>query len=147
MLFCCLLSVPEVGGFATPRGLTRSSPVVHQFRRTAAQFAVVDDDGIVDKTEESSEASASSSRMKEKLRAESRYPFKFPLLGASAVIGGKGVTDALIKVIKVSIGFKGASLSEDFLGIPVLAIDVACVAVGLSLGSWTWTTMRDPQDT
>ena len=85
--------------------------------------------------------------MKEKLRAESRYPFKFPLLGASAVIGGKGVTDALIKVIKVSIGFKGASLSEDFLGIPVLAIDVACVAVGLSLGSWTWTTMRDPQDT
>ena len=37
---------------------------------------------------------------------------------------------------------KGASLSETFLGVPVLAIDAVCVVVGAALASYTWSTMR-----
>ena len=94
-------------------------------------------------TSTSSTTSSSQERMKEKLKAESKYPFFFPLLAASAVVGGKGLTDAAITLIKVSIGFKGASLSEEFLGLPVLGIDGACVVVGVALATWTWQTQRD----
>jgi len=84
----------------------------------------------------------SASRMKAKLRNESRFPLKLPLLGVSAVLGGKGFTDALLMITKVSIKMPGASLSEEFMGVPVLGIDVVCVAAGLSLGVWTWKTMQ-----
>mmetsp|Transcript_65911 Transcript_65911/g.113303 ORF Transcript_65911/g.113303 Transcript_65911/m.113303 type:complete len:276 (-) Transcript_65911:159-986(-) len=79
---------------------------------------------------------------KEKLLAESEYPLKLPLLAGSAVIAGKGLTDAAITIIKVSVGFKGATLSEEFFGVPVLFIDVLCVLAGISLGAWTWKTQR-----
>ena len=88
---------------------------------------------------------SSCDRMKEKLRAESKYPLKAPLLAGSAILGGKGLTDALITVIKVSTGFKGASLSETFFGVPVLAIDGACIASGIAIGVWTWQTQRDDE--
>ena len=84
----------------------------------------------------------SASRMKAKLRNESRFPLKLPLLGVSAVLGGKGFTDALLMITKVSIKMPGASLSEEFMGVPVLGIDVVCVAAGLSLGAWTWKSMQ-----
>ena len=84
----------------------------------------------------------SADRMKQKLLSESQYPFKFPLLAAAAVLSGKGLTDALITVIKVSIGFKGASLVETFFGVPVLGIDAMCVAAGIFMGTWTWNNMR-----
>lgn len=85
---------------------------------------------------------SSQERMRAKLKAEAEYPLFAPLLGASAVIGGKGLTDALLTVAKVSAGMKGASLSETFLGVPVLAIDAVCVVVGAALASYTWSTMR-----
>eukprot|EP00978_Attheya_sp_CCMP212_P026412 scaffold86834_cov48-Attheya_sp.AAC.3 len=52
-------------------------------------------------------------------------------------------SDALITFIKVQQGFKGASLAEEFMGIPVLGIDAFCVIVGVGLAWWTWNTMRD----
>ena len=84
----------------------------------------------------------SSSRMKAKLREESRFPYKLPLLGASAVIGGKGLTDGMLTVVKVVAGIRGSTISEEFLGMPVLAIDAACAAGGIALGAWTWKTMQ-----
>lgn len=84
----------------------------------------------------------SASRMKAKLRNESRFPLKLPLLGVSAVLGGKGFTDALLMITKVSIKMPGASLTEEFMGVPVLGIDLVCVAAGLTLGVWTWKTMQ-----
>ena len=38
---------------------------------------------------------------------------------------------------------QGASLAEEFLGVPVLAIDGLCVAAGVALGAWTWENTRD----
>lgn len=78
-----------------------------------------------------------------RLERESRYPLKVPLLGISLVLGGKGLGDALITLIKVNTGFPGASLAETFMGANVLAIDVLCVLAGIGLGTWTWKTMRD----
>jgi len=73
----------------------------------------------------------------ERLESESRYPLKFPLLCVSTILAGKGLSDALITIIKVQQGFVGASL------VPVLGIDALCVAAGVGLGVWTWRTMVD----
>uniref|UniRef100_A0A7S2U678 Uncharacterized protein n=1 Tax=Attheya septentrionalis TaxID=420275 RepID=A0A7S2U678_9STRA len=81
--------------------------------------------------------------MLQKLENESKYPLRGPLLGVSLVLTGKGLSDALITLIKVQQGFKGASLAEEFMGIPVLGIDAFCVIVGVGLAWWTWNTMRD----
>ena len=78
-----------------------------------------------------------------RLEDESKYPLKFPLLGISLVLFGKGLSDALITIIKVNIDFPGASLTEQFMGVPVLAIDAVCVGVGVALASWTWKTMKN----
>ena len=43
---------------------------------------------------------------------------------------------------QVAAGMRGVSLSDQFLGVPVLGIDAACVVVGIALGSFTWSTMR-----
>jgi hypothetical protein len=85
----------------------------------------------------------SQSNMRKKLENESKYPLKIPLLGASLVLLGKGLSDAGITIIKVNSGFRGASLTEEFMGVPVLAIDLVCIVLGISLGVWTWKTMRD----
>lgn len=82
------------------------------------------------------------SSMMERLENESKYPLKFPLLAVSLVLFGKGFSDALITLIKVNMAFPGASLTAQFQGIPVLAIDVVCVIAGVALGSWTWKTMK-----
>ncbi|KAL7533331.1 hypothetical protein ACHAXR_010178 [Thalassiosira sp. AJA248-18] len=81
--------------------------------------------------------------MIKRLEDESKYPLKFPLLGISLVLFGKGLSDALITIIKVNIDFPGASLTEQFMGVPVLAIDAVCVVVGVALASWTWKTMKN----
>lgn len=86
---------------------------------------------------------AEESAMMKKLQSESRYSLKVPLLGISLVLFGKGFGDALITAIKVNSGFPGASLAAEFLGVPVLAIDAACIVAGGLLGTWTWKTMRD----
>jgi hypothetical protein len=83
-----------------------------------------------------------NSNMMERLENESKYPLKFPLLATSLVLFGKGFSDALITLIKVNIDFPGASLTAQFQGIPVLAIDGVCVIVGMGLGLWTWKTMK-----
>ena len=83
-----------------------------------------------------------TSTMMERLENESKYPLKFPLLAISLVLFGKGFSDALITLIKVNIDFPGASLTAQFQGIPVLAIDGVCVIAGLGLGLWTWKTMK-----
>jgi GNAT superfamily N-acetyltransferase len=88
---------------------------------------------------------SSQSAMLKKLEDESKYPLKVPLLGASVVLLGKGLSDALITIIKVNSSFMGASLTEEFMGVPVLAIDFLCVVLGISLGIWTWKTMRDDE--
>jgi hypothetical protein len=87
----------------------------------------------------------SQSAMRKKLENESKYPLKVPLLGASLVLLGKGLSDAGITIIKVNSGFRGASLTEEFMGVPVLAIDFVCIVLGISLGVWTWKTMRDDE--
>lgn len=84
-----------------------------------------------------------SSAMLERLENESKYPLKFPLLAVSLILFGKGFGDALITIIKVNIDFPGASLSESFMGFPVLAIDFICTIIGAALGSWTWKNMKD----
>lgn len=81
--------------------------------------------------------------MLDKLESENRYPLKFPLLAIGTILFGKGFGDALITLIKVNIDFPGATLTEEFLGVPVLAIDAACVVAGAALASWTWNTMKD----
>ena len=81
--------------------------------------------------------------MLDKLESENKYPLKFPLLAVGTILFGKGFGDALIAIIKVNIDFPGATLTEDFMGVPVLAIDAACVLAGAALASWTWNTMRD----
>jgi len=83
--------------------------------------------------------------MLEKLEKEQKYPLKFPLLAVSLVLFGKGLSDALITGIKVYTNFPGADLlvKETFIGLPVLGIDLICVAVGVAIGSWTWNTMKD----
>jgi hypothetical protein len=81
--------------------------------------------------------------MLQKLENESKYPLRGPLLGVSLVLTGKGLSDALITLIKVQQGFKGASLAEEFMGVPVLGIDALCVFVGVGIAWWTWNTMRD----
>ena len=68
------------------------------------------------------------------------------LLGESVVVGGKGLTDALLTFAKVSAGMRGASLSETFLGVPVLGIDAVCVVVGVALGAYTWENQRPPSN-
>jgi len=83
-----------------------------------------------------------NSNMMERLESESKYPLKFPLLAVSLVLFGKGFSDALITLIKVNIDFPGASLTVQFQGIPVLAIDGLCVIVGAGMGLWTWKTMK-----
>ena len=83
------------------------------------------------------------SMMEQQLLQESKYPLKVPLLGISLILFGKGFGDAFITLIKVNIDFPGASLTEQFMGVPVLAIDVLCVGLGAALGVWTWNTMRD----
>jgi len=81
--------------------------------------------------------------MRLKLQNEAKYPLRFPLLGASAVLAGKGASDALITAAKVSAGIRGVSLSDTFFGAPVLAIDAACVVLGVALGVYTWQNMRE----
>lgn len=81
--------------------------------------------------------------MLDKLESENKYPLKFPLLAVGTIIFGKGFGDALITIIKVNIDFPGATLTEEFVGVPVLAIDAICVVAGAALASWTWNTMRD----
>ena len=83
-----------------------------------------------------------SNRMLEKLKNESKYPLKFPLLAVSLVLFGKGFSDALITLIKVNMDFPGASLTAQFQGIPILGIDILCVILGSFLGLWTWKTMK-----
>lgn len=78
-----------------------------------------------------------------RLERESRYPLKAPLLAISLILGGKGLGDAIITLIKINTGFPGASLGEEFMGVNVLGIDVLCVLAGIALGSWTWRTMKD----
>lgn len=87
----------------------------------------------------------SQSAMRKKLENESKYPLKVPLLGASLVLLGKGLSDAGITIIKVNSSFRGASLTEEFMGVPVLAIDFVCIVLGISLGIWAWKTMRDDE--
>ena len=87
----------------------------------------------------------SAARMRSKLKKEAEYPLFFPLLGASAVIGGKGLTDALLTVAKVAAGMRGASFADTFFGLPVLGIDAACVVVGASLAKYTWDNQRPPE--
>jgi len=89
------------------------------------------------------EETSSQSTMLKKLENESKYPLKVPLLGVSLVLSGKGLSDALVTVIKVNMGFNGVSLMEEFMGVPVLAIDFVSVVVGVGLGVWTWKNMRD----
>ena len=81
--------------------------------------------------------------MMEKLEQESKYPLKLPLIGVSLVLFGKGFGDALVTIIKVNTSFPGASLVEEFLGVPVLLIDAVCIVLGASLAWWTWTNMKD----
>ena len=81
--------------------------------------------------------------MLDKLESENKYPLKFPLLAVGTILFGKGFGDALITIIKVNIDFPGATLTEDFMGVPVLGVDAACVLAGAALASWTWNTMRD----
>jgi len=81
--------------------------------------------------------------MLQRLENESKYPLKFPLLGVSLVLFGKGLSDALITIIKVNIDFPGVSLADQFMGVPILAIDAVCVVVGAALASSTWKTMKD----
>jgi hypothetical protein len=88
-------------------------------------------------------SSNSQSAMRKRLEDESKYPLKVPLLGMSLVLFGKGLSDAGITIIKVNSSFPGASLTEEFMGVPVLAIDFVCMVVGISVGVWTWKTMRD----
>jgi hypothetical protein len=83
------------------------------------------------------------SMMEQQLLQESKYPLKVPLLGISLILFGKGFGDALITLIKVNIDFPGASLTEQFMGVPVLAVDIICSGLGGALGAWTWNTMRD----
>jgi hypothetical protein len=85
----------------------------------------------------------SSRLMLERLENESKHPLKVPLLAVSLVLAGKGLSDAIVTLIKVNMDFPGASLMEEFMGINVLAIDAVCVAAGVALGVWTWQTMRD----
>ncbi len=86
-----------------------------------------------------------ASAMMAKLEKEQQYPLKFPLLGVSLILFGKGLSDALITAIKVYIGFPGANLlvKETFMGLPVLGIDFVCVVIGAALGFWTLNTMKD----
>eukprot|EP00546_Thalassionema_frauenfeldii_P019088 CAMPEP_0178896370 /NCGR_PEP_ID=MMETSP0786-20121207/1128_1 /TAXON_ID=186022 /ORGANISM="Thalassionema frauenfeldii, Strain CCMP 1798" /LENGTH=133 /DNA_ID=CAMNT_0020566751 /DNA_START=223 /DNA_END=621 /DNA_ORIENTATION=- len=77
-----------------------------------------------------------SSSMVDRLEQESQYPLKFPLLGISLILFGKGLSDAAITLIKVNIDFPGVSLSEQFMGVPVLGIDAICVILGGALGAW-----------
>jgi len=96
----------------------------------------------VDRDRESINSVGGNLNMMERLESESKYPLKFPLLAVSLNIFGKGFSDALITLIKVNNGFPGASLTAQFQGIPVLAIDIVCVMVGAGLGLWTWKTMK-----
>lgn len=82
-------------------------------------------------------------QMLEKLKNESKYPLKFPLLAVSLILSGKGISDAFITVVKVNMGFKGASMTENFMGIPVLGIDFVCAVAGFGLGAWTFMNMKD----
>jgi len=100
-------------------------------------------DGMPSTWCEDEEETSSQNRMLKKLENESKYPLKAPLLGVSLVLGGKGLSDAIITIIKVNAGFKGVSLVEEFMGVPVLAIDFVSVVVGIGLGVWTWNNMRD----
>jgi hypothetical protein len=81
--------------------------------------------------------------MMERLENESKYPLKVPLLGVSLVLAGKGLSDAIVTAIKVNMAFNGASLTEEFMGVPVLLIDFVCVILGIALGTWTWKNMGD----
>jgi len=85
---------------------------------------------------------SSQERMRSRLESESKYPLKIPLLAVSTILAGKGLTDLVVTVLKVNAGIRGASLTEEFLGLPVLAIDALCVVIGVSLGLWTWKSMR-----
>lgn len=93
------------------------------------------------------EGDGRSNNMLQRLENESRYPLKFPLLAVSLVLFGKGLSDAIVTIIKVQQGFRGASLAEQFMGVPVLGIDALCVVLGAALGVWTLKTMRDDDST
>ncbi|KAJ1460544.1 hypothetical protein M885DRAFT_420557, partial [Pelagophyceae sp. CCMP2097] len=83
-------------------------------------------------------------RMRKKLQSEAKYPLFVPLLGGAAILGGKGLTDALLTFAKVASGMKGATLTEEFLGAPVLAIDAACVVAGALIAKYAWDNQRPP---
>jgi len=79
--------------------------------------------------------------MMKKLQKESKYPLKTPLLAISTILAGKGLSDLIVTIIKVNMGYVGASFAEQFYGVPVVGIDVVCVVIGISLGVWTWKSM------
>jgi hypothetical protein len=58
------------------------------------------------------------------------------------ILVGKGLSDLLITLIKVSMDFPGVSLAAQFQGIPIVAIDLVCIVTGIVLGTWTWKTMK-----
>ena len=116
----------------------------HALLRLRAE--VEDAPAAADAPPRSAPPQSSQERMKQKLKNEADYPLFIPLLGASVVVGGKGLTDALLTFAKVSAGMRGASLSETFLGVPVLGIDAVCVVVGVALGAYTWENQRPPSD-
>ena len=92
--------------------------------------------------DEEEESGGSQKRMLSKLEEESKFPLKFPLMAVSTVLAGKGLTDAIVVVLKVNAGIIGASLTEEFFGFPVLGIDALCIILGVGLGLWTWKTMQ-----
>ena len=96
----------------------------------------------IDKERESMNNFIEQNSLAERLESESKYPLKFPLLAVSLILFGKGFSDALITIIKVNIDFPGVSLTDQFQGIPILAIDFVCAVAGASLGFWTWNTMK-----
>mmetsp|Transcript_36757 Transcript_36757/g.90466 ORF Transcript_36757/g.90466 Transcript_36757/m.90466 type:complete len:159 (-) Transcript_36757:343-819(-) len=69
-----------------------------------------------------------SDEMKKKLEKESDAPLRFPLLGIAAVVGGKGLTDAMVTVAKGSMGMVNVADNA-----PMLAVDALCVFFGIAL--------------
>jgi len=53
----------------------------------------------------------------------------------------KGLSDLIVTLIKVNMGYAGVSLSEEFKGVPILNIDIECVALDVGLCVWAWTTI------
>jgi hypothetical protein len=81
----------------------------------------------------------------ERLDKKSNYLLKIPLLDIALGLFGKGLGDMFVALIDGNMSYAEVSSLHGvtLFGMPVILIDLVCIALGVALGTWTWGLTAD----